>query len=69
MAMAVFIEQKLATFKTYALIDLHYIFDMLNKEHRASHLDMSEITRRINIRKTIRWANKSWFQYAHPRVK
>jgi hypothetical protein len=69
MAMTVFIEQKLATFKTHALIYLHYIFDVLNEENGASHLNMPKITRRIDIRKTICGADNSWFQYTHPRVK
>jgi len=69
MTMLVLIDQEFAALETNTSANFHHVLDMLNQENRSGELNMTKISGSINIRHSIRGANRSGLQHTHARVK
>jgi len=67
--MGVFVNQQFAALETYAFTGFHDFFDVLDKEHGTSKLNVSEISGGVGVGKPICWADESGFKNPHTRVK
>lgn len=69
MFMLTLVDQEFAALETDASTNLHDFLQVLNKEDGACQFDMTKISRRIDIGKSICGTDSTGLQDAHARIK